>query len=58
MQVQSVSHNLIKYTHGYLIAASKNQKEPFLDIQNQNPRMHLMPPSVEETHAAVLILDV
>ena len=46
MQVQSVSHNLIKYTHGYLIAASKNQKEPFSDIQNQNPRVRLMPPSV------------
>ena len=46
VQVQSVSHNLIKYTHGYLIAASKNQKVPFLDIQNQNPCVHLMPPSV------------
>ena len=29
VQVQSVSHNLIKYTHGYLIAASKNQKVTF-----------------------------
>ena len=46
VQVQSVSHNLIKYTHGYLIAAYKNQKVPFLDIQNQNPCVRLMPPSV------------
>ena len=42
----SASHNLIKYTHGYLIAALKNQKVPFLDIQNQKPCMCLMPPSV------------
>ena len=34
--MQSVSHNLIKYT----------QKVPFLDIQNQKPRVRLMPPSV------------
>ena len=27
--VQSVSHNLIKYTHGYLIAASKKSKNTF-----------------------------
>ena len=46
VQVQSVSHNLIKYTHGYLIAASKNQKVSFLDIQNQKPRVRLMLPSV------------
>ena len=41
-----VSDNLIKYILGYLIAVSKNKKVPFLDIQNQNPRMHLTPPSV------------
>ena len=46
VQVQSVSHNLIKYTHGYLIAAYKNQKVPFLDIQNKKPCVRLMPPSV------------
>ena len=37
VQVQSVSHNLIKYTHGYLIAALKKSKSTFFRHPKPKP---------------------